>query len=179
MADVLVTDHAEVGELLGEALAAFDGGEAARALARLDYVWARLAVHIRAEHLQLFPALLAAADARGETESGAPSAAEVRATVEHLREDHDFFMRELAAAVNSLKELNAGGGADEVGRLAHIRGRVLAVAARLEEHNRVEEERAYRWPEALCGEAEREALASELRREVENLPPRFAGGPPR
>lgn len=175
MTEVLVDDHAEVGSLLGEALDAFDRHEAGAALACLDYVWARLAVHIRAEHLRLFPALLAGAEAVGASPAAAPTAAEVRATVERLREDHDFFMRELAAAVNALKELDARGG-EAAARLAEVKRRVLTVAARLEEHNRVEEERAYRWPEALCEGAAREALSTELRRELENLPPRFDGG---
>jgi hypothetical protein len=34
----------------------------------------------------------------------------VRAAVEHLREDHDFFMRELVGAVNAARELAAQDG---------------------------------------------------------------------
>src|ERR1044072_7340629 len=59
--DILVNDHAEVDALLRGLWDAFEGGEAEEVLAKLDYLWARLAVHIRAEHLHLFPALLAAA----------------------------------------------------------------------------------------------------------------------
>ena len=56
----------------------------------------RPAVHIRAEHLRLFPAVLSA------TRDDAGLYAEVESAVAALRRDHDFFMRELAAAVNAL-----------------------------------------------------------------------------
>jgi hypothetical protein len=177
MTDILVDDHAEVDTLLGGLAAAFEGGDAREILARLDYVWARLAVHIRAEHLCLFPALLAAAEREGAA-TGVPSPGEVRASVARLREDHDFFMRELAEAVNGARALAAGGGAADVGGLEAIRDRVLAVAERLGEHNRIEEGQVYLWPEALLGAEARARLGISMRREVENLPPRFSGGDP-
>jgi hypothetical protein len=65
-----------------------------------------LVVHIRAEHLQLFPALLAASDGRQHVEvDDAPAPGVKHMAVERLREDHDFFMRELAGAVNAAREL--------------------------------------------------------------------------
>jgi hemerythrin superfamily protein len=175
MTDILADDHAEVNELLRDLSAAFDGGSVRELFEKLDYLWARLAVHIRAEHLHLFPALLAAAaEKRDEERGGAPASSEVGATVERLREDHDFFMRELAAAVNSARELITRDGRQDGERLSEIEGSVAAVAARLAEHNGVEEERLYRWPEALLSEAELEALSALMRRELENLPPRFS-----
>lgn len=42
----------------------FDRGGARGVFERLDYLWARLAVHVRAGHLHLFPALLAASAGR-------------------------------------------------------------------------------------------------------------------
>ena len=65
MTDVLVDDHAEVDELLRGVMLAFDGGDVREVYPKLDYLWARLAVHIRAEHLHLFPALLSAAEGAG------------------------------------------------------------------------------------------------------------------
>jgi hypothetical protein len=175
VSDLLTDDHAELDGLLRGLTTEFDRGDAGAVLARLDYVWARLAVHIRAEHLHLFPALMAAAEAG---RSGA-EASEVRATVERLREDHDFFMRELAGAVNNARGLAARAGEDVSAALRQIGERVSAVAGRLAEHNRVEEQEVYRWPEALLGEAARADLGREMRRELENLPPRFSGTPPR
>src|SRR5437764_14237253 len=52
---LLEEDHASLGGLIEELCAALDGSDVARSFALLDLVWARLAVHIRAEHLCLFP----------------------------------------------------------------------------------------------------------------------------
>jgi hypothetical protein len=169
--DLLVGDHAEVDALFRELWQEFDGVDARGVFEKLDYLWARLAVHIRAEHLHLFPALLGA--------DAAPAPWEVRAAVEHLREDHDFFMHELAGTVNDARELAAQDGPPERERLLQIRGRALAVAERLAEHNRLEEEQVYLWPVLLLDEAELDAVREGMRREIENLPPRFSEGAPR
>lgn len=180
MTDMLVNDHAEVDALLRGMMLAFDGGDARAVFSKLDYLWARLAVHIRAEHLHLFPALLAASERKRDEEADdAPTTEGVRAAVEHLREDHDFFMRELAGAVNAARELAARDGPPERERLLQIKGRVSAVAERLAEHNRVEEEQVYLWPSMLLAESELDAVREGIRREVENLPPRFSEGAPR
>ena len=179
--DLLADDHAEVAYLFRELWREFDGGGGARGVfERLDYLWARLAVHVRAEHLHLFPALLAAsAGRRGEGTDDAPAPGEVRAAVEHLREDHDFFMRELAGAVNAARELAAQDGPPERERLLRIRGRASAVAERLAGHNRMEEEQVYLWSVALLTESELDTLREGMKREIENLPSRFSEGAPR
>jgi hypothetical protein len=175
MTDALVDDHAEVDALLRGVLLAFDGGDAREVFSKLDYLWARLAIHIRAEHLHLFPALLSAASAEGAGRTSVrPAAREVLESVESLREDHDFFMRELAGAVNAARDLAALDDADDLGVFMQIKGRVLAVATRLAEHNRVEEEQVYRWPEALLSPSQLGALSAGIKHEIENLPPRFA-----
>jgi hypothetical protein len=177
MTKILVDDHAEVDTLFRGLWREFDGGDARGVFERLDYLWARLAVHIRAEHLQLFPALLAASDGGGRESAGdAPAPGEVRAAVEQLREDHDFFMHELAGAVNAAREVAAEDGPADRERLLQIRARVSAVAERLAEHNRVEEQQVYLWPDALLGGPELDALRAGTRREIENLPPRFSEG---
>lgn len=176
MTEILARDHSGVDDLFGDLWPAFAGGDAREVFEKLDYLWARLAVHIRAEHLQLFPALLAASDGLSDVEAGGlPSAEEVRAVVERLREDHDFFMRELAEAVNDSRAIASRDEPDRE-RLLQIEGRVRAVAGRLAEHNRVEEGQVYRWPGALLPAARAELLHAGLRRELENLPPRFAKG---
>ena len=173
--ELLTDDHAEVDALFGALWREFERGGAREVFERLDYIWARLAVHIRAEHLHLFPALLAASDG-GQSESAgdAPTPEEVRAAVERLREDHDFFMRQLAAAVNDARELAAQDSAPDGERLAQIKARASAVAERLAGHNQLEERQVYLWPEALLEGGQLDALREGMRREVENLPPRFS-----
>ena len=180
MTKLLVDDHAEVDALFRDLWRELDGGVARGVFEKLDYLWARLAVHIRAEHLHLFPALLAASEGkRNEEADDAPATGEVRPAVERLREDHDFFMRELAGAVNAARELAAEEGPPDRERLLQIRGRASAVAERLVEHNRVEEQQVYLWPEALLDRAELETLRAGVLREIENLPPRFSEEAPR
>jgi hypothetical protein len=179
MTELLVGDHAEVDALFRDLWREFDRGDARAILNRLDYLWARLAVHIRAEHLHLFPAVLAVSIARRSQGAGdAPAPEEVRAAVERLREDHDFFMRELAGAVGAARELAAQGGTTDSERLMQIRGRAFAVAERLAGHNRLEEGQVYLWLAALLSAAELGALGAKMMREIENLPPRFSGEAP-
>ncbi|HEX8188934.1 MAG TPA: hemerythrin domain-containing protein [Pyrinomonadaceae bacterium] len=169
MAGLLVTDHAELDSLGRDLLNAFDNEAAPEVLKKLDLVWARLAVHIRAEHLHLFPALLAAAGGAAT----APSANEVEEALSKLREDHNFFMRELAACVEAVREQAAGEETTEPQSLEPVKRRVLGVFERLREHNRLEEEEVYHWPLALLSGAERDRQDVAVRRELENLPPRF------
>ncbi|HEX8457063.1 MAG TPA: hemerythrin domain-containing protein [Pyrinomonadaceae bacterium] len=176
MTDLLVDDHAEVDAVFHDLWRAFDRGGARAVCETLDYLWARLAVHIRAEHLLLFPALLeASAGSQGERADDAPAPGEVQAAIEHLREDHDFFMRELAGAVNAARELVAQDDPPERERFLHIRDRALAVAERLAEHNHTEEQQVYLWPVTLLDESKLKSLREGMKREIENLPPRFSG----
>ena len=170
MKEQLATDHAELAALGRDLLDAFDRREAPEVLSKLDLMWARLAVHIRAEHLHLFPALLAAS----EGASAGPTAREVEEATSRLREDHNFFMRELAACVEAVREQAAGEKTTGLESLASIRLRVLGVFERLREHNRLEEEEVYQWPLALLSGVERDRQDAAVRRELENLPPRFA-----
>jgi len=174
-AGVLLDDHSEVGGLIHGLLATLEGKEKAQIFARLDLLWARLAVHIRAEHLCLFPSILGALGKFSNHSSiNAPSAVHVREMVERLREDHDFFMVELAKAVNAARELVKGENKPSADQLLEIKQRVLVVRDRLEEHNRLEEEQVYLWPEMLLSAEERAELSARMRREIENLPPRFS-----
>jgi hypothetical protein len=173
--DVLLDDHSEVSGLIDELLATLDGGGKVQIFARLDLLWARLAVHIRAEHLCLFPFILDALVKPSDQSSiNAPSAVHVRKVVERLREDHDFFMVELAKAVNAARELVKGENEPSTDQILEIKQRVLAVRDRLEEHNQLEEEQVYLWPESLLSAEERAELRARMRREIENLPPRFS-----
>jgi len=72
--------------------------------ASLDLLWARLAVHIRAEHLHLFPAVINGVNNMKADRSAVPTRDEVRLAAERLRADHDFFMHELAQAIGILRD---------------------------------------------------------------------------
>ncbi|MDQ1592243.1 MAG: Hemerythrin cation binding domain [Pyrinomonadaceae bacterium] len=174
---LLKEDHETVGKLLDELRAKLRREADVKTIYEmLDTVWARLAVHIRAEHLCLFPALLEASralfDGQGEH---APSHAEVINAVERLRGDHDLFMRELGVGVNTLRGLLSDPqGHDAKAELEGVRRAVESVAARLEEHNALEEEQVYSWAQQLLPDEEAQArLAADLERELANLPPRF------
>ena len=176
--DFMEQDHVALAEIFRALDAALAGGDAARAFELLDFAWARLAVHIRAEHLRLFPAILnALAEDSGASDLvRRPSLAEAHACLERLRDDHDFFMRELAGSVNSLREMlrtASGGGEVSAEALEGVRQVITGVVARLEEHNRLEEEQVYLWPEMLLSGAAREEMRALVKLEIENLPPRF------
>jgi hypothetical protein len=59
-ATVLTDDHSEIDTVASDLLAALEDGDKLQVFARLDLLWARLAVHKRAEHLCLFPSILEA-----------------------------------------------------------------------------------------------------------------------
>ena len=92
-------DHAELDRLLDLVLNTRD---IKRGFERLDLFWARLAMHIRAEHLHLFPAIRKALGHSQEKDAPSLNEAEVIATP---RSDHDYFMVELAGAVALLRQL--------------------------------------------------------------------------
>lgn len=90
-----------------------------------------------------------------------------------MREDHNFFMRELAACVEAARVLAATETTAASGDFERIRLRALAVFEKLRGHNRMEEEEVYLWPRALLNGAERDELDAAVSRELDNLPPRF------
>jgi len=158
---ILGADHRELDQLLASLLGELSRPEPdpVTAYRHLDLFWARLAVHIRAEHLVLFPSLLAAAADEATRER-------LTATLAELRHDHDFFMKELARAVKALRLVADFGNEAETS--ARIRELVAAVAARLQSHNDLEESAVY--PLADLSPADR----SRIQRELNNLPPRFS-----
>ena len=164
-ASVLAHDHSEIDILTGDLLAALREGDRLKVFARLDLLWARLAVHIRAEHLCLFPSIL---EADFTISSDGPQYQEVQSAINQLRLDHEFFMRELAATVKIMRQENASEQFREVHRS------VVVIKSRLTKHNQLEENQVYKWANVLLGEAERLELADRVKRELENTPPRFS-----
>ena len=161
-ADILERDHRELDGLLAELLRelARDEPDPVTAYHRLDLFWARLAVHIRAEHLVLFPAL------RESAKDDASKSDKLAAVLVELRHDHDFFMKELARAVKALRLVADFG--NEAETFDRIRPLVAAVAARLAAHNDLEERSVY--PRADLSPSARSAIQKELT----NLPNRFS-----
>lgn len=168
---LLEDDHESLGRLLAEVDAELAKTNVARAFALLDLFWARLAVHIRAENLQLFPALANAPVSRFTGKDGLPTSEEMEKVVAILRSDHDFFMKELAQMIKVMRETVDRQALPE--ETEDLRARLATVSQRLVAHNRLEEERLYTWPALLLDEQANATLRDSLRRELENLPPRF------
>lgn len=149
---ILSNDHEAVGELLNQLLTALHNHDVQTSYAKLDLLWARLAVHIRAEHLHLFPVIAARVSDAGPA-------------IENLRADHDFFMRELADAVGVLRESTT---------LTSVLDTVREVEKRLASHNDLEEKQVYDWVGSVLTDSEQTALASRIAAELEKRPPRFS-----
>jgi hemerythrin-like domain-containing protein len=147
----LAQDHIEVDKVLVKVFDALNSGDAELALKKLDLFWARLAVHIRAEHLVLFPAVI---------ETGS----DVTEKVIDLRNDHDFFMKELADLIKKLRQATDGAEVD----LAATASRLGIIKERLEKHNRIEEDDIY----PLTASLDRK-LFQQIDAQLQNLPARF------
>lgn len=167
VARLLAADHQSLNRLISDLQDALSKREINLAFELLDLFWARLAVHIRAEHLQLFPAITEAAN-----KSAIPPA-EVSTVLAKLREDHDFFMKELARLVQSMREMLIGATTNR--QLDNLRTALKNLVIRLELHNQLEEEQAYLWPSDVLNEAELETLHERIDHELMNMPPRFRG----
>jgi hypothetical protein len=168
--DLLGHDHQELSLLLDRLRLALKGQDLDSCFQLLDEFWARLAMHIRAEHLHLFPAILRAAECRRDNHR--PAIEEVHAAIEALRADHNYFMQQLSEAIKSVRAAMT----QQVQPLTicdSVRDRINAVANRLEEHNQLEEGQVYLWASLLLSKIELEGLNISLRRELDNLPPRF------
>src|SRR5688572_17623428 len=173
MSERLDHDHAELGNLLVEVKAALDSKDVARSQASLDLFWARLAVHIRAEHLHVFPAIEGAFSRSHEK---GPSTIEALKVIEELRRDHNFFMSELSEAVvitRGAMTIADRHAAEQ--QLQDLEAKIAAVEARLVEHNRLEENGIYLWTESLLSAARRLTLAENVKKELENMPRRWRG----
>ena len=114
-------------------------------------------MHIRAEHLHLFPAALTRSERLVET-------------IRELHSDHDLFMRELAGAVRLLRASDAS----DPSVLAGIRESLVGVQRRLVLHDQIEEEKIYGTIDPADPEAA--ALTRSVHAEITNLPPRFTAG---
>ena len=171
---ILSDDHDAVSEVLKQLLTALDNQDVQTSYARLDLVWARLAIHIRAEHLHLFPAVIDRLTKAGDY-ALVTDLSEAQTIVEHLRTDHDFFMRQLGDAIGILRALpNEIVTARDEATLVAVRDDVLQITARLVTHNEIEESQIYRWSSTILTKSEQLELAARINAELENRPPRFS-----
>ena len=169
---LLEDDHESLGQLLTELEGELAKHDFPRAFELLDLFWARLAIHIRAENLHLFPALANARASLFTGKGGLPTRDEAHNVLLRLRSDHDFFMKELARTIKAMREI-ANNQRPPAKEIAGVRQRMIIIKKRLETHNRLEEEQAYTWPSLLFDEPMVARLSEHLRHELENLPPRF------
>lgn len=167
-------DHTELDALLDKVFAALDAEEIETIYKSLDFFWARLAMHIRAEHLHLFPAIIKAIETQTAENNSVPPLDEAQKVIKDLQDDHNFFMRELSAMIKLLRERREN---EEIGdfsdQIAEMRFKMTSVKNRLETHNDVEETEVYRWLDLLLSSPERDVLGELMEREITNLPPRF------
>lgn len=170
----LIDDHAALDDILKQLQAALQSSYIEGAHAKLDLFWARLAVHIRAEHLRLFPTVLSRVEKAALDEAAAPSLDEARLLVAELRQDHDFFMDRLALAVEIMRELLTLPPQPIVPEgLNNVNKIVLEVEQRLIKHNQLEEGQIYRWVSELLNPEERANLTQQITAELRKHPPRF------
>lgn len=169
----LSDDHQAVDKVLKQLLTALENKDVEASYSKLDLLWARLAVHIRAEHLHLFPTLInrLTGSIRGDA---APDSSEVQTTIGELHADHDFFMHELARAIGILRKLSPSREREDEGELNSVLDVVLEVEKRLAIHNETEENQVYRWASTILTEPEQIELAARINAELENRPSRFS-----
>ena len=131
---LLGDDHESLAKLLTELDSELKKANAARAFDLLDLFWARLAVHIRAENLHLFPAIAAAAPSLFTGRDSSSTSVEAHNILLLLRSDHDFFMKELAEMIKATRVL---AGRDEVPRceIKELRQLMTVIRKRLETHH--------------------------------------------
>ena len=170
--ELLAKDHKQLDKLLGSVRAALEIEDSVEAFETLDLFWARLAMHIRAENLHLFPSVLN--KVKGDYPKSQceylPSR-EVQKAVERLTSDHNFFMQQLSRAIRILRD--TGLAIESVNEFETVREIIGRVSERLIAHNELEEMIIYPMPAKLLSNEERIELAALIQRELKNVPPRF------
>ena len=163
----LKSDHDELDGLLAGIFGLINESDFAGTFLRLDVFWARLAVHIRAEHLHLFPAVCEA------SRSANPDSQfeELPDVIAELRGDHEHFMKALAALVKLMRSAKS----NERDILEEVRENLIPLKNRIVEHNRIEEERIYNVARSSLLDVE--TISAAVRKELVNLPPRLNSGP--
>jgi hypothetical protein len=161
----LSDDHEDVDVLLNDAIQKLEAGNAVDGFKALDLFWARLAMHIRAEHLHLLPAILKLSTKEPDHSDG-----EIPRLLELLRRDHDFFMHELADLIKAMRLITPESGRQTMHETLE---RLRTVKNRLAQHNSIEEEKLYPLHHRLSA-ADQKTLSQSIGKELDNQPPRFS-----
>ena len=169
----LELDHRVLDEMLNRLIIQLGKADLPCAFETLDRFWASLAVHIRAENVCLFPAILNASPARFAT-AEIDDYSKAKEIIEQLRTDHSFFMSELGQAMKALRSMIIYPEYSAGMTISELSDRIMRVAERLREHNAIEEKQVYVWPELLFDGETLERLSKGIRGEIENIPARFA-----
>lgn len=170
---LLAHDHEDLNHILEDLNKAFSANDLDQSLELLDSFWGRLAVHIRAENVFLFPALLKVLN---DTENLLhPELSDVRRKeISHmlaeLIEDHNYFMKQLIPIVKKLRTLCKN--SDSAG-LREMQDSLIPVFERLEKHNEIEETQIYRQAKLLLKHAEQIELNQKIDQDLKNLPARL------
>ena len=174
VSEQLIDDHAALDKVLKQLQAALRSSDLETAHVKLDLFWARLAVHIRAEHLHLFPTVLSSLENTAVSHVSAPSLDEAKTIVAQLRQDHDFFMHQLALAIEIMRELLTLPEQLTVPEgMKNVKKIVLEVERQLIKHNELEENKIYRWVTILLNSEEQQKLQDQITKELQNRPARF------
>ena len=172
---LLANDHHELDEVIKQLETALHAGDVEMSHAKLDLFWARLAVHIRAEHLHLFPSVLRALQKKETTISDVAGVDYASSLIEQLRQDNDFFMHELGRAVDLVRTLLKESDAYIVRAALERVGRCInRVKQQLGNHNEAEEAQIYRWLSRLLDASELAELKSQISVELGKRPTRFS-----
>lgn len=172
----LIDDHVALDKILKGLKGELARRDVIASHAKLDLFWARLAVHIRAEHLHLFPAVLSHLESvKGECAS-APDLSAAQSLVARLRADHDYFMLGLALLMETMRGLLEISEAEIINeRMGYVSDMVVEIEQRLIDHNELEEGQVYRWVTTMLCPAHQVTLARQIISELEKRPPRFPG----
>ena len=177
VSEQLIDDHAALDELLKQLQTALRDSDLQLAHNLLDLFWAKLAVHIRAEHLHLFPTVLGGLENAALDNAAASSLDEAQLVVVQLRQDHEFFMHQLALAVEIMRELlTLSDPLTATQGLNNVKEIVLEVEQRLVRHNETEETQIYRWATTILNSEEQAQLATLITTELQKHPSRFTVG---
>lgn len=163
---VLTDDHESLNKLLLELMGLVRGPDFRWSFELLDLFCAQLAVHIRAENVCLFPAILSAPNNRF-TEAGLELTA-LKATIERLKLEHNILTEELMKAARLMRQLLND---NENGELTDDTVKSLAVVAiLLAEHQELEEREVCPAAKLVLDPAEFARLEEAVERETYKLP---------
>ena len=83
-------------------------------------------------------------------------------------------MRELGTTVNIMRGQQAASDKELLNKqFRELLSSVVEIQTRLTKYNQMEETHVYKWVNILLNETERLTLMARMRRELQNLPPRF------